>query len=93
MELPDTFLTVDPDLWKDREDYQKAAESVHAIKVVNDHAERSMALIQEFSGLMTHDELQLQYFAASCSTAPSGLSRHQERDTLCLYQNKLRKLH
>lgn len=61
MELPDTFLTVDPDLWKDREDYQKAAESVHAIKVVNDHAERGVALIQEFSGLMTHDELQLQY--------------------------------
>ena len=31
------------------------------MKVVNDHAERGVALIQEFSGLMTHDESQLQY--------------------------------
>ena len=61
MKLPDTFLTVDPDLWKDREDYQKAAETVHAMKVVNDHAECGVALIQEFSGLMTCDESQLQY--------------------------------
>ncbi|XP_023233321.1 uncharacterized protein LOC111633026 [Centruroides sculpturatus] len=56
-----TFLTVDTDLWKDREDYQKAAESLHAIKVVNDHVECMVAFIQEFSGLMTHNELQLQY--------------------------------
>ena len=37
------------------------AVHVYAIKVVNDLAECSMALIQEFNGLMTHSELQLQY--------------------------------
>ena len=31
------------------------------MKVVNDHAERGVALIQEFSGLLTRDEDQLQF--------------------------------
>ena len=31
------------------------------LKVVNDPAERGMALIQEYCGLMTKDEQQLQF--------------------------------
>ena len=30
-------------------------------KVVNDHVKRGVALIQEYSGLMTKDEQQLQF--------------------------------
>ena len=61
MELPDGFLTVDPDLWEDRDDYKQAAEIVKSLKVVNDHTERGVALIQEYSGLLTRDETQLQF--------------------------------
>ena len=61
MELPDGFLQVDPDTWEDREDFKKASEIVHALKVVNDHAERGVALIQEYNGLMTTNESQLQF--------------------------------
>lgn len=61
MELPNGFLAVDPDLWEDRDDYKQAAETVESLKVVNDHAERGVALIQEYSGLITHDETQLQF--------------------------------
>jgi hypothetical protein len=61
MELPNGFLAVDPDLWEDRDDYKQAAETVESLKVVNDHAERGVALIQEYSGLITLDETQLQF--------------------------------
>ncbi|KAK2727011.1 hypothetical protein QYM36_007756 [Artemia franciscana] len=61
MDLPDGFLTVDPDLWEDRHDYKLASETVRSLKVVNDHAERGVALIQEYSGFITQDESQLQF--------------------------------
>jgi len=61
MELPNGFLAVDPDLWEDRDDYKQAAETVESLKVVNDHAERGVALIKEYSGLLTLDETQLQF--------------------------------
>jgi hypothetical protein len=61
MELPSAFLSVDPDLWEEQEDYQKAAETVRAMSVVNDHAERGVALAQELIGLITKDESQLQF--------------------------------
>jgi len=61
MELPNGFLAVDPDLWEDRDDYKQAAETVESLKVVNDHAECGVALIQEYSGLITLDETQLQF--------------------------------
>ena len=52
MDLPDGFLQVDPDMWKDREDFNKAKEIVGSMEV---------ALIQEFNRLITNDESQLQY--------------------------------
>jgi len=61
MELPSAFLSVDPDLWEEQEDYQQAAETVRAMSVVNDHAERVVALAQELIGLITKDESQLQF--------------------------------
>ncbi|KAK2703242.1 hypothetical protein QYM36_018259 [Artemia franciscana] len=61
MDLLDGFLTVDPDLWEDRHNYKLASETVRSLKVVNDHAEQGVALIQEYSGFITHDELQLQF--------------------------------
>ncbi|KAK2720673.1 hypothetical protein QYM36_004529 [Artemia franciscana] len=61
MDLPDGFLTFDPDLWEDRHDYKLASETVRSLKVVNEQAERGVALIQEYSSFITQDELQLQF--------------------------------
>ena len=58
MELLDGFLEVDPDLWVDRDDYKQAAETVNSLKIVN---ELGVALIQDYSGLITCDEMQLQF--------------------------------
>ncbi|KAG0707001.1 hypothetical protein GWK47_024234 [Chionoecetes opilio] len=61
LNLPSGFLDVAPEEWEDREDFRKAAETVQCLHVVNDHAERGVALIQKFSGSITHDEKQLQF--------------------------------
>ena len=58
MDLSDAFLDVDPDKWEPREDYRKALAVLKAMNVVNDHAERGVALIQEYSGVITKDESQ-----------------------------------
>ena len=61
LNLPSGFLDVAPEEWEDREDFREAAEMVQCLHVVNDHAERGVALIQKFSGSITHDEEQLQF--------------------------------
>ncbi|KAG0712093.1 hypothetical protein GWK47_002150 [Chionoecetes opilio] len=61
LNLPSGFLDVAPEELEDREDFRKAAETVQCLHVVNDHAERGVALIQKFSGSITHDEEQLQF--------------------------------
>ena len=55
------FLAVAPEKWETREDYKVGREVVKLGKVVNDYAERGIALIQEFNSLLTKDEKQKQY--------------------------------
>ena len=45
----------------EQEDYIHAAETVSSISVVNDHAERGVAVAQELIGNITKDENQLQF--------------------------------
>jgi len=45
MELQDGFLTVDPEMWEERDDFHQACTVVHAMKVMNDMAERGVSLI------------------------------------------------
>lgn len=61
LNLPRGFLDVDPEEWTDRADFQEASSVIHSLKVVNDSAERGVALIQEYNGILTHDEEQLQF--------------------------------
>ena len=55
------FLEHDPESWSSNDDFQKGMEIVKNIKVTNDHAERAVALVQEFNKHITHDEDQLQF--------------------------------
>ena len=48
LELPQQFLSNGPASWADRVDYQTAEKTVLSLKVVNDHAERSVALVQRY---------------------------------------------
>ena len=61
MGLPHYFLDVDPDVWHDRDDHKQARETLQYLRVINDQAERGVALTQEYSGLLTNNETQLQF--------------------------------
>jgi hypothetical protein len=61
LSLCSDFLTVDPGEWESRPDYQTAAAFVRTMKVVNDSAERGVALMQTYNGILTKNEDQKQY--------------------------------
>lgn len=56
-----SFLGLSPEEWKHHPEYKKAKERVNNIPVVNDHAERGIALIQEFNGRYTKKDEQHQF--------------------------------
>ena len=61
LQLPTSFLTADPATWHTDESFTKAQKLVRALSVVNDRAERGVALIQNFSKQLTKDEEQFQF--------------------------------
>lgn len=55
------FLALDPKDWPNHHGYQKALHTVRHLQVVNDLAERGVALVKEFTqAAMTKNEEQLQ---------------------------------
>lgn len=61
MQLDTSFLEVDPSEWKGLDSYKKSRDIVKGIKVVNDCAERGVALITQFNDKLTKNEEQKQY--------------------------------
>ena len=56
-----TFLAMDPSEWDEEETFQEALRIINGLAVVNDRAERGVALIQEFNKKLTSGEEQLQF--------------------------------
>lgn len=61
LHLPLTFLEEEPSTWPQNDEFKICSKAVKNISVVNDHAERAVALIQDYSGHHTKNEKQLQY--------------------------------
>lgn len=61
MSIDKGFLALEPADWKKDEAYGKACKALGKLSVTNDHAERGVALIQEYNRLLTKDEEQLQF--------------------------------
>ena len=59
--LPQSFLCKDPAVWHEDADYVAAEKIVRGQKVVNDTAERGVALIQKFNDILTNSEEQKQF--------------------------------
>ncbi|KAG0713067.1 hypothetical protein GWK47_017051 [Chionoecetes opilio] len=55
------FLHQDPEKWKDLPEFAEASKTFQNIKVVNDFAERGVALMQEYNALLTKNERQHQF--------------------------------
>lgn len=60
LKLDTSFLSVDPTEWKDRPDFSSALQTVKALRVVNDCAERAVKLATDFNQALTRDEEQRQ---------------------------------
>lgn len=61
LNLPSDFLETDVSTWSENESYKTCKSLVTSIKVVNDVAERGVALMEEYNKLHTKDEEQKQY--------------------------------
>jgi hypothetical protein len=61
LDISQQFLTKSTDLWDSDKDYIAGQQKVKGLKVVNDAAERGVALIQAFSGVLTCQEEQKQF--------------------------------
>ena len=55
------FLNIDPEDWSNDADYCTAEKIVKALRVINDVAERGVALMEGYNRLHTCDEEQKQY--------------------------------
>ncbi|KAK7793692.1 hypothetical protein R5R35_008899 [Gryllus longicercus] len=55
------FLNTDPSLWESNNYYQEARHCLSFVKVVNDTAERAVALVSQFNSSLTRNEEQKQY--------------------------------
>lgn len=55
------FLEKDVEMWIEDEEYQAAKCTTRHMKVVNDIAERGVALMDEYNKLLTNDEEQKQF--------------------------------
>ncbi|XP_044577706.1 uncharacterized protein LOC123260590 [Cotesia glomerata] len=60
-ELPYDFLDLDIELWSSDDSYRENQNYFKQLKVVNDVAERGVALITEYNQCLTKNEEQFQY--------------------------------
>ena len=61
LKLDKQFLEHDPSEWDNLEQYKRSQDTCHSVKVVNDFAERSVALIQQLNSSLTRNEEQKQF--------------------------------
>lgn len=60
LKLDQSFVSSDPNVWEARADFQIAKETVAALRVVNDCAERAVKLATDYNMALTQDEEQRQ---------------------------------
>lgn len=60
-DLPYDFLDLDIELWTSNDSYKENEEYFKQLKVVNDVAERGVALVSEYNQCLTKNEDQFQY--------------------------------
>ena len=53
-------MDLDPSLWETNESYLRSKDILSSLRVVNDCAERGIALISQFNSLVTGNEDQRQ---------------------------------
>lgn len=55
------FLSIDPSLWIDNEDYKSGLKVCQEVRVVNDIAERAVKLFSQYNSILSNKEEQKQF--------------------------------
>lgn len=82
-EISSDFLNTDPENWEDNDSYISAKCTVRSLRVVNDIAERGVALMDEYNKLHTNDEEQKQFLLL---TVKEYRQRYPDRNKSTLVQ-------
>lgn len=83
------YLRTDPSTWHENENYILAKTLVSKLLVVNDIAERGIALITRFNTALTHQEEQKQFILHAVEQHYKNLpSRNTSKKTFIDYLNK-----
>jgi len=61
LDIPQEFLLAHPNTWENNEEYICSRKRVKQLKVVNDAAERGVALMQTFNTVLSNQEEQKQF--------------------------------
>ena len=72
--IPTDFLRVGAASWENQDSYREGVTIVKSIQVVNDVAERAVALSQDFQNILTKSDSQRdKYQHACCVGTPSTI--------------------
>lgn len=85
-ELPHTFMDKNPECWMSDENYQYCKTVLSDLKVVNDLAERGVALIQQYNNCLTRSEEQKQYLLQVIEEHRKKFPSVSKRDSVAAYQ-------
>lgn len=61
LEIPESLLETDITQWNCKKEYEDAKRRIQSLEVVNDNAERGIALIKTYNSKLSTDENQKQY--------------------------------
>ena len=81
-DLPYDFLDIDIELWPTNDSYNENKEYFDQLKVVNDSAERAVALVSEYNQCLTRNEEQFQYLL-------QAIKEHRKKYPNCNKENFL----
>jgi hypothetical protein len=77
--IPADFLAIDSEQWDNRDDFLSASAVARSLTVVNDSAERAVALMQTFNPVLTKNEEQKQFLLQVMEEHPEKISKCQEK--------------
>jgi len=82
MAVDTAFLGADPDDWEREVSFREGLAVINKVKVVNDVAERAVALITEINQILTKDEEQKQYLLQVVAENRKKCPRASKKDFL-----------
>lgn len=76
--LSSNFLSLDPLMWEENDEYKAAFEFCRNLQVVNDNAERGVKFMKNYNRILTNDEEQRQFIMQIVETYKKKFPSHNK---------------